>query len=429
MCNKTQAIRFITDSIRISILSNQLSLSKNKFMSEMPVFSTKRASDGDQRRTISAPALIQGGQQQSMSACVLTGFGGVDKYEIQNVVMPQPKQNEVLVKISAISINNTEINTRKGSYGDIESADTAYNWVGEQMPFPWIGGCDACGYIMKLGFNYSTDPRYNDHIGQRVLINPNINKLNKHNEEYLHQFLGSEVPGTYAEYISVPMDNVCIIPSSVPLKDYQLCPFLTAYISAQAMIRRGEIKANENVMISGASGGVGVALTQLVLNMNANPILIIGNKQKANTLLNAVNRKDIIVLSREGWFEELNEKYSEMEIDAILDPVSGNKNYNNYLETLRVGGRIVTVGAIAGSMVTINIRNVYLKWLKIIGSTCGTKQDFVTVMKYVKNGKLKPIIHKRFVGIRSIPEAQIEFMKKRHVGKIVVDYNLKHSKL
>lgn len=365
-----------------------------------------------------------------MKALLLTGYGGIDKYKLSTIPIPEPKDNEVLVRISAIAINNTDVNTRKGAYGDALGNDEQKQttWAGSTMQFPWIQGCDSCGYIVKVGTNYTNKSK--QYIGKRVLINPIINKVDKYGNEYLDKYIGSEIPGTYCEYISVSMENIYIINDNVNLKDYELCTLLCSYITAQGMITNGKIQSNENVIISGATGGCGVALTQLLLLINANPIVIVGNKKKGDILIKAMNTsKNIIVLNRNNWYNQLLSQYPNIEIDAILDVVSGNNNYNNYLKILRVGGRVVTAGAIGGSNVSINIRNVYLKYLSIIGSTTGTKQDFLTLMKFVETNQIKPIIHNKYNGIASIPLAQSEFIKKVHVGKIVVDYNINKSKL
>ena len=365
-----------------------------------------------------------------MKALLLTGYGGIDKYKLATIPIPEPSANEALIRISAIALNNTDINTRIGAYGDVsdEGDSQQKTWDGSSLKFPWIQGCDACGYIVRLGSNYA--PKSKEYIGRRVVINPITNKLNKDNQEILDTFIGSEVPGVYAGYIAVSMDNLYIIDDDkVSLKDYELCTFLCAYITAQGMITNAEIKSNENVLVSGASGGVGSALIQLLLINNANPIIIVGNKQKATDLMMRIDENaNVIMLNRDNWYNQLVEEHADIEIDAVLDVVSGTQNYNNYLKILRVGGRVVTAGAIAGSEVNINIRNVYLKYLKIIGSTCGTKDDFVKVMQYVESGRLKPMVYRKYDGIGSIPAAQLEFMQKKHTGKIVVDYNIK-SKL
>ena len=165
-----------------------------------------------------------------MQALLLTGYGGIEKYKLQRIPIPEPKADEVLVRISAIALNNTDINTRKGAYGDSSDDGSQTSWDGSTLSFPWIQGCDACGYIVKLGANHPSDTTWNRlRVGQRVLINPIINKRNRWGEEFLDKYLGSELPGTYAEYVCAPMANVFAVDSA--LKDHELCSFLCAYIT------------------------------------------------------------------------------------------------------------------------------------------------------------------------------------------------------
>ena len=388
-----------------------------------------------------------------MQALLLTGYGGVDKYTLSTVEKPKTKEGEVLVKISAIALNNTDVNTRLGRYGaeQVKKNDNNNNeekeeskkaapasWSGNALKFPWIQGADGCGYIKEMGPNFNSKDK-EKYLNQRVVINPAICEYDnkKRKQSFLKAFVGSEIPGTYAQYICVPISQVLIIDnnnnSKCNLDDTQLCTFLTAYLTAYGMIKDSNLQKGDIFLITGASGGVGSALIQLSLLIGAIPIAIVGSKEKKNYAMNKLNCKYVVNRKNGDTIEQLKTLLTEMnnekktdkkemkKIDVIADVVGGD-NFDSLLQLLARGGVLVTAGAIAGGVTSINIRTVYLNWLSIVGSTIRTTSDEFKQFfeQFVLNGKLKPIISKTFYGLDSIPKAQEMFMKKRYFGKLVV---------
>ena len=196
-----------------------------------------------------------------MKALQLTGYGGTDKYQVAEVEIPKPQENEVLVKISAIALNNTDVNTRMGKYGTQQvSGDECKetSWNGEPLKFPFIQGADGCGYIHDMGPNFTSKDREKC-INQRCVINPAIADYIKSGNRKiwkLQKYVGSEIPGTYAEYIVVPISQVLIISKKQHnnITDIELSTFLTAYLTAYNMITRANLCENDIILITGASG-------------------------------------------------------------------------------------------------------------------------------------------------------------------------------
>ncbi|MEC4818648.1 MAG: alcohol dehydrogenase catalytic domain-containing protein, partial [Scytonema sp. PMC 1069.18] len=193
-----------------------------------------------------------------MNALVLTGYGGPEKLIYTKVPKPVPLQGEVLIKVGACSVNNTDLNTRTGWYTASESfesilqdmkkndVDTSTSWQQAGIQFPRIQGADIAGKVVEISDDVNPEL-----LNQRVIVDPWIrsDKL----EEY--QYIGSEIDGGFAEYAVVPASNIYPINSS--LSDVELATFPCAYSTAENLLTKGRVSAEDTVLIMGASGGVG----------------------------------------------------------------------------------------------------------------------------------------------------------------------------
>jgi len=201
----------------------------------------------------------------TMRGVVLTGHGGFDRLEWrEDLPVPHPAPGEVLVKIGAAGVNNTDINTRIGWYSKEVAADTKSGgadgfagagddgWQGAAFAFPRIQGADACGRIVSTGAGVAAD-----RLGQRVLIEP----VFRTGPAFAARYFGSEVDGAFAEYAVAPAAHAHTITSD--LSDAELASFPCAYSAAENMIDRAGVGAGEAVLVTGASGGVGSAAVQL----------------------------------------------------------------------------------------------------------------------------------------------------------------------
>jgi NADPH:quinone reductase-like Zn-dependent oxidoreductase len=187
----------------------------------------------------------------AMKATLLTGHGGPEKLEYrEDVPIPKTAEGEVLIKVGAAGINNTDIWTREGAYGTEDDPATTSGWRrGNPMRFPRIQGADIVGRIVGVGGGVNAS-----RIGERVIVD---NALYSGGEEGLVDsgLIGSERDGGFAEYVAVPAENAHAIESD--LSDAELATFPTAYVTSLRMLNRARISAGETVLVRGASGGVG----------------------------------------------------------------------------------------------------------------------------------------------------------------------------
>jgi NADPH:quinone reductase-like Zn-dependent oxidoreductase len=336
---------------------------------------------------------------------LLTGFGGYDKLSYRSdIPIPVPNSNEVLIKVAACGINNTDIWTREGAYG----ADEQAGWQGGAFQFPRIQGADIVGQIVKVGANVSTA-----RLGARVMVNPTLYAEGE-NGLFAATYIGSEQDGGFAEYCCVPDSNAHEINS--PLSDPELATFMTAYLTAEHMLNRVELAANETVLITGASGGVGSALVQLARLRGAHVIAVVG-KEKAEQL-RGLGVDAMIFRGQDDYSTALQGQLSASTVDVVADVVAGDQ-VAQLINLLKVGGRYVTAGAIAGPLVSVDWRKLYLKHLTLLGATMGTQGESRQIVNYIASGKLKPLLAGVY-RLEHLVQAQQEFKQKKHFGKLVV---------
>ncbi len=287
-----------------------------------------------------------------MSGVVLTGHGDFDKLQYRtDLPLPAPKSNEVLIKVKAAGVNNTDINTRTAWYSKSNASDKDASWSGQALDFPRIQGADVCGEIIAVGANINTN-----RVGERVLIEPCITHQNG-NRLAQPWYFGSECDGGFAEYTVVSANHAYKVTSN--MSDEQLASFPCSYSTAENLLTKSNVKANEWVLVSGASGGVGSAAVQLA-NARGAKVIAITSEAKVDELL-ALGASKVVVRG-----QSIVEALGVNSVDVVIDLVAG-KDWSAFLEVLTPGGRYAVAGAIAGPLVELDVRTLYLKDLSLFG--------------------------------------------------------------
>jgi NADPH:quinone reductase-like Zn-dependent oxidoreductase len=340
----------------------------------------------------------------TMRGVWLTGHGDMDKLDIrQDIPIPVPGPRDVLIRVAAAGVNNTDINTRVAWYSKNEGAGEDASWSGQPIKFPRIQGADVCGHIVAVGGEVSAD-----RMGERVLIEPCIREANGKTLDP-PWYLGSECDGGFAEYTAVASRHAYKIDSE--LSDIELASFPCAYSTAENLLTRADVKSGERVLVTGASGGVGSAAVQLAKVRGAF-VWAVTRPAKSDALRKLGADETI---SRET---DLTVEPGSNRMDVVIDLVAGDK-WPQYLEVLRPGGRYAVAGAMAGPLVELDVRTLYLKDLSLFGCTTLEPDVFDRLIKRIELGAIKPVVARSFT-LEEIRDAQTLFMKKQHVGKIVL---------
>jgi NADPH:quinone reductase-like Zn-dependent oxidoreductase len=354
-----------------------------------------------------------------MKAVLLNGHGGFEQLEYRDdVPVPAPRAGEVLIRVGAAGVNNTDINTRTAWYSPSVTEGTTAEagasgiagarsddagWTGSPPIFPRIQGADACGHIVAVGEGVEAK-----RIGERVLVEPVFQIAGgAHPSQAI--YFGSECDGAFAEFARVPAAHAHAIASG--LTDIELASFPCAYSAAENMLTRLNLIQGEIVLVTGASGGVGSAAVQLAKRRGAT-ILAVASPSKA-AAVESLGAARVIAPDADPVKEFGREK-----IDAIVDVVGGSQ-FTALLEVLRRGGGYAVAGAIAGPLVELDLRTLYLKDLRLLGCTVLEPEVFGHLVHYIEGNEIKPLI----AGVHplaAIVQAQQEFLAKRLMGKIIL---------
>ena len=350
-----------------------------------------------------------------MDAIVTTGNGGFDKLSHRKVKTPVINKNEVLVKVLAAGMNNTEINTRIGWYSssvklgteilhkNIEEGRSFKNagWNGKTN-FPLIQGTDCCGLVVKCEEN-----KVNSLLGKRVIIRSCMRVEGFHSRQKV--WMASNFDGAFAEYVKVPSSEV--FPIDCDWSDADLATIPCSYGTSENMLLIANCNHDDTVLITGASGGVGSATIQLAKLRGCNVIAIVSEEKSSYAIQAGADR---VVFRNSNLLEALGENSINLVVDVV-----GGVNFSDFFKIIAPGGRYVSAGAIGNPIVSFDLRDLYLKDISIYGCTTWEEKVFLNLIKYIEEGRIKPLLSKTFK-LSNIIEAQKEFLKKKHFGNFVL---------
>lgn len=356
------------------------------------------------------------GCKTTMKAVVTLGNGGYEQLEYRDVPVPALGFGEVLLQVLAAGVNNTEINTRLGWYSSAVTTGTDALSAGEKekakakadggwneaTPFPFIQGTDCCGRVVAVA--PGGDERT---IGLRVLVRPCIRSSGWTSLENI--WMASDFDGAFAQFVKVAAGEV--FPVDCDWSDAELGTVPCAYGTAENMIHRANVSRGEHVLVAGASGGVGSAVVQLAKRRGATVTAIAGKEKLAQVRSIGADR----VIARG---DDIVACVGESSVDVIIDNVAGPA-FGGMLKVLKRGGKYASSGAIGGPLVTLDMRDFYLKDLTMIGCTAWDKPVFPNLVSYIENGEIRPLLAKTFP-LERIVDAQRAFIEKIHVGKFVL---------
>ncbi len=344
---------------------------------------------------------------RQMQGVYLNGHGGPEVLEWRDdIPVPNPDPGQVLVRVAAAGVNNTDINTRIGWYSsDVTGATDAVDqqveaggWGGA-LHFPRIQGGDLCGIVEAVGSGAALKP------GQRVTCPINLPRpVPGRPQGFI--VLGSEIDGAFAQYCLMESDDLYDVTDS-PLSDVEIAAIPCAFGTAEGLLTRAGVIAGQKVLITGASGGVGLAAVQLAALRGAT-VWGVSNAAKSEV----VKSQGAI-----GTFER-DAALPEDMFDVVIDVVGGPA-WPDLILALKPGGHYAVAGAIAGPIVSADLRDIYLRDITIHGCTYQPPDVFDRLVALMNAGQIKPLVSKTY-SLRDIVQAQEDFLSKTLPGKLVL---------
>jgi NADPH:quinone reductase-like Zn-dependent oxidoreductase len=268
-------------------------------------------------------------------------------------------------------------------------------WPGIRLAYPHISGADGAGEVAALGQGVTGWS-----VGDRVVINPSLHCgecefciAGDDNLCSRWALLGETVRGTLAEYVTIPVRNLLLLPSG--FDEHRAAAAALVFQTAwHSLITRGGLRPGESVLVVGASGGVNTAAIQIARLAGA-VVYVVGSSAEKLALAESLGANYLIDRSHDdNWSKAVFQLTNRRGVDVVVDNVGST--YLQSFRAARKGGRILNVGNTGGPRVEIDNRYIFGKHLSILGSTMSNRGEFAKVMDLVFRGVLSPVIDRTF---------------------------------
>ena len=340
-----------------------------------------------------------------MKAIRFHKHGGYEVLQYEDISEPSISESQVLVQVKACALNHLDLWVREGM-------------PGVKTPLPLIPGCEMSGIILNVGSDVK-----NYHPGDEVILSPGTScGICEHclrgwdNLCRYYGIIGETQDGCYCEKIAVSPINLLPKPSNLSFEEAASIPL--AYLTSWHMlVTQGQISPGQLVLIHAAGSGIGSTAIQIAKLFNATVLATASTQDKLEKAKElgadyGINYKEEDFLSR---VKEITKKRG---VDIVFEH-TGEKTFEGSYKSLCKGGRLITCGATSGWNAKIDLRYLFSKHLKIIGTTMGSKGELVEIMKHIQGKTLRPIVDKTFP-LQEAAEAQVYLAERKNFGKVLV---------
>lgn len=316
--------------------------------------------------------------------------------ELTEVDLPELTSGQALVQVKAAALNHRDEWCRIGQYANLRDGI--------------VLGSDGAGVVVKVADG--TDVQW---TGREVIINPALNwGANQLAQGKDFEIIGMPRHGTLAEYIVVPVNRLHEKPDFMTFEEAAALP-LAGVTAFRALVFQGQVKAGENVLITGIGGGVAQFAFQFAQAMGSKVSVSSSKSEKLdfakrNGAAFGFNYTD------EAWIKDAVEAI--VGFDLIIDGAAGD-SLNDLIQVAKPGGRIVFYGATQGNPNQLVARRIFWNQLKIMGSTMGSDLDFSQMLEFVNSTKIKPVVDQVF-NLKDALSAFERMKAGQQLGKIVI---------
>lgn len=328
--------------------------------------------------------------------------------------VPQPKSDEVLVRVKACSLNHLDLWVRNGvpAYGTV---------------FPHISGCDIAGFV--------EDPNGAKgwKKGDEIVVSPGLScgecetcHTGHENQCVKYTIIGAGPNGGFAELCAVPAKNLIRKPKNLSFEEAAAYPlvFVTAW---HMLMTRGNLKKDQKVLILGGASGIGTAAIQIakmrgafVVATASTPALPEQGRGRPEKLakLQNLGADAFINHATDNISKEIKTLTNGAGVDLVFEHI-GPATWEHSIKSLKKGGVIVTCGATTGPKVETDLRYLFSRELSVHGCIMGTFAEFKAVTQKMEEGAFKPVVDSIFP-LEKLSDAQVKMEARDVFGKIVI---------
>lgn len=344
-----------------------------------------------------------------MQAVIFRKHGGLDVLRLEDVQMPVPGPNEILVKVLACSVNQVPdllVRASRRAMGELS--------------FPHILGADPAGEVVAVGSRVVGFP-----LGHRVVIYPLLRCgdcdlcRGGSGENYCRQYriIGVHLWGGYAQYIRVPAENVIPIPMSVSVE--AASALALSYTTAwHGLITKSPVAAGDTVLVMAAGSDVGVAACQIA-RLHGARVIAAAESDEMLERARAVGAVAGVNYSQDGWADRVLAHTEGKGVDIAFD-AAGKSGWQECLGVLARRGRLLSCGAVGGQSVRINLGDLHRNHNVLYFYDGGASHELRHLVRLVASGKLQPVIDSRFP-LRDVKSAQQRLADHANFGKVILN--------
>ncbi len=323
-----------------------------------------------------------------MKAVRIHQFGGPEVLTYETIPDPQLRKDQVQVRVKACSLNHLDLWVRKGLPG---------------VKLPHILGSDIAGEVVEVG-EYVSGVK----PGQRVLVAPmhfcgHCVKCVAGLQNQCREFtvIGNAVDGGNCELFAAPAASVIPIPDALDFNQAASVPLVFV-----------------TVLVLGASSGVGIAAIQIAKLFHCRVITTAGDESKLEKG-RALGADHGINHYKQKISEEVRKITNKEGVDVVVEHV-GAATWDESMKCLKTAGALVTCGATTGPSVGIDLRHLFARQLRLLGSYMGTMGELHEVLGHVFAGRLKTVVDRTFP-LSEIRAAHEYLEKSQMFGKVIVN--------
>ena len=323
--------------------------------------------------------------------------GGLDKFKLNELDIPKPNDNEILIKVNASSLNYHDLMCALG----LIPTDDGRVLLG-----------DAAGEIVETGAAVK-----NWQVGDKVMSACFPNWIDGPPRYELLSFIGDNQDGYATEYIAIQETAVTKMPSKWSLQEAATlpCAGLTAW---RALVDEGRLQSGESVLVQG-TGGVSIIALQFAKEMGAKVIATTSSEEKAEKL-KALGADEIINYKEHPkWGEKVLELTNNDGVDHVVE-VGGGETFNESIRAVKLGGHIALIGVLSGPAANeLVLPRIFLKQVRTSGIAMANHQSQKAMVEYLENSKIKPVISDTF-DLADLAGAFQHQIDNKHFGKISI---------
>lgn len=312
-----------------------------------------------------------------MQAIVAKSYGGPEVLEQRELPTPHPQVDQMLVQVAACGVCGHDVLARSGAF--------------PRSKPPFVMGHEIAGQVVEVGRLVKGFS-----VGDRVAVTQRMScgvcpSCRAGSDNLCGSgagFYGEAISGGYGDFVVASARNTVRVPDVIPLHVAAVlgCAIGTGFHA----LRRGALGVGESVVITGASGGVGIHLVKLARLLGLKTIAITSGAEKADMLRDA-GASHVVVAADFNFHEQVRDLTEGEGADAVME-VTGVPTFKSSMRAVRAGGRIVQIGNMEPGNMPLNPAFPILKEISLIGSGHATLEDLRRVIRLVEAGSISPVI-------------------------------------